>query len=88
MLRHPRPARYSPPLPLARQVIEAGANAIVSGSGVFGAKDYAAAIKVGALNARPCSLGALAAPRVLTQQRGCTESYICCLTCTWTGFTD
>lgn len=30
------------------QVIEAGANAIVSGSGVFGAKDYAAAIKVGA----------------------------------------
>ena len=29
----------------AYKVIEAGANAIVSGSGVFGAKDYAAAIK-------------------------------------------
>ncbi len=29
------------------QVIEAGANAIVSGSGVFGASDYAAAIQVG-----------------------------------------
>ena len=27
------------------KMIEAGANAIVSGSGVFGAKDYAAAIK-------------------------------------------
>ena len=35
------------PLTLDCQVIEAGANAIVSGSGVFGAKDYAAAIKVG-----------------------------------------
>jgi ribulose-phosphate 3-epimerase len=29
----------------AGQVIEAGANAIVSGSGVFGQADYAAAIK-------------------------------------------
>ena len=29
----------------AWKVIEAGANAIVSGSGVYGAKDYAAAIK-------------------------------------------
>lgn len=48
----------------AWKVIEAGANAIVSGSGVFGAKDYAAAIKVravthwGALPAAGCWGGA------------------------------
>lgn len=39
--------RFSLLTALSAQVIEAGANAIVSGSGVFGAKDYAAAIQVG-----------------------------------------
>ena len=42
----------------AWKVIEAGANAIVSGSGVYGAKDYAAAIQGIKNSKRP--VGALA----------------------------
>lgn len=42
----------------AYKVIEAGANAIVSGSGVFGAKDYAAAIKGIKTSKRPVAVHA------------------------------
>ncbi|KAI7845266.1 hypothetical protein COHA_001308 [Chlorella ohadii] len=42
----------------AYKVIEAGANAIVSGSGVFGAKDYAAAIKGIKESKRPAAVHA------------------------------
>lgn len=42
----------------AWKVIEAGANAIVSGSGVFGAKDYAEAIKGIKNSKRPATVAA------------------------------
>ncbi|PSC72390.1 ribulose-phosphate 3-chloroplastic-like [Micractinium conductrix] len=42
----------------AYKVIEVGANAIVSGSGVFGAKDYAAAIKGIKTSKRPATVNA------------------------------
>lgn len=44
----------------AWKVIEVGANAIVSGSGVYGAKDYAEAIKGIKNSKRPAKTPALA----------------------------
>lgn len=42
----------------AYKVIEAGANALVAGSAVFGAKDYAAAIKGIKTSTRPVAVPA------------------------------
>lgn len=61
------------------QVIEVGANAIVSGSGVFGAKDYAAAIK-GGFGAAPgafCTVSHIAAA-CLRAERGCCAGHPPC----------